>query len=282
MKSLDSVAVGFIGTGMMGGALLEAAAKTVPANRIVVADSAREKAEAIAGTFGCAVAGSNIELADKCDVIFLCVKPHQIPSVAKEIARAFSPEKPLSGKIVVSIAAGVTLAALTEYAGGQSCAARIIRLMPNLPTTAGEGMVALCANGDDGGTKTAVSLVKETLKEAGRVEEIPESLMDAVVAVSGSGPAYAFMFIEALADAGVFLGMPRNQAYSYAAQTLLGAAKLALESGRHPGDLKDAVCSPSGTTIEAVRVLEQRGFRSAVIEAALAAGNKSRNMSGGK
>jgi pyrroline-5-carboxylate reductase len=269
--------VGFIGAGMMGGALLEAAAKTIPAVRIFVTDDVREKAEAAADKFGCAAAASNIGLTEKCDIVFLCVKPAQIPSVAKEISRGLS-----QGKILVSIAAGVTLDALKGYTDGQTGAARIIRLMPNLPATVGEGMIALCAGDDEGGTKAAVSLVKETLKEAGRIEEIPESLMDAVVAVSGSGPAYAFMFIEALADAGVLLGMPRKQAYFYAAQTLLGAAKLALESGRHPGDLKDAVCSPAGTTIEAVRVLEQKGFRSAVVEAAFVAGNKSKIMSGGK
>ncbi|GMO50390.1 MAG: pyrroline-5-carboxylate reductase [Treponemataceae bacterium] len=274
MKPVDSLVAGFIGAGMMGSALIEAAAKTIDGSRITVTDSARTNAEASASKFGCGIAGSNAELAKKSDVIFLCVKPAQIPAVTKEIAHE------LTGKILVSIAAGVSLAELAEHAGAQSGAEEVIRLMPNLPAAVGEGMIALCVRKGGENTAEAVSLVKELLKKAGRIEEIPESLMDAVIAVSGSGPAYAFMFIEALADAGVLLGMPRKQASSYAAQTLLGAAKFALESGRHPGDLKDAVCSPAGTTIEAVRALEQRGFRSAVIEAALAAGNKSKAMTG--
>jgi pyrroline-5-carboxylate reductase len=274
MKPIDSLAAGVIGAGMMGSALLEAAAKTIGGSRIAVTDSARASAEAAALKFGCSIAGSNAELAKRSDVIFLCVKPAQIPSVIKEIAHE------LTGKILVSIAAGVSLAELAEHAGAQSGAEEVIRLMPNLPAAVGEGMIALCVREGGKNTAEAVTLVKELLKKAGRIEEIPESLMDAVIAVSGSGPAYAFMFIEALADAGVLLGMPRKQAYSYAAQTLLGAAKFALESGRHPGDLKDAVCSPAGTTIEAVRALEQKGFRSAVIEAALAAGNKSKAMAG--
>jgi pyrroline-5-carboxylate reductase len=217
-------------------------------------------------------------LVKKSDIVFLAIKPSQIQAVTKEIAQE------LSEKILVSIAAGVTLAALQQYTSllptGFVDITAIIRLMPNLPTTVGQGMIALSAlDASQNQThRDAIELVKELLKEAGKVEEVDEYLMDCVTAISGSGPAYAFMFIEALADAAVRMGMSRTQAYTYAAQTLKGAASLVLESGRHPGDLKDAVCSSAGTTIEAVRVLEKRGFRAAVIEAADAAYRKSMEL----
>ena len=282
MKALDSCTVGFIGAGVMGGALIAASAKVIAGKNILVADISREKTLAICDTFGCTPAAGNIDLARRCDIIFLAVKPAQIPATAKEIAGE------VSGKTVVSIAAGVPLASLKEHlsgpggasSGGALSAAAIIRLMPNLPATVGEGMIALCALGEPPGRERESARVKELLKKAGRVEEIDEHLMDSVTALSGSCPAYAFMFAEALADAAVLLGMPRKDAYTYAAQTLKGAATMLLETGRHPADLKDAVCSPAGTTIEAVRILEQKGFRSAITEAAIAAGEKSARLAG--
>lgn len=145
--------------------------------------------------------------------------------------------------------------------------------MPNLPAIAGESMIALCA-GSDVDLKE-IETVKMLLSKAGKVEQVSENLMDGVTAVSGSGPAYGFMFIEALADAAVSFGIPRKQAYIYAAQTLKGAAETVLVTGRHPAELKDSVCSPAGTTIEAVRVLEEEGFRASIIKAAQAAFEKS-------
>ena len=270
MKTIETCAIGFIGTGIMGSALLAAAAKTIPASKIIAADASRQKLEEAAAQYGCAIAESNSEAAHKSDIIFLAVKPAQITATIQEIAHE------LTGKILVSIAAGVSLAALAESAGDSHPEA-IIRVMPNLPATVGEGMLALAAHKTPGAAG-AVLLVKEALKAAGTVEEVNESLMDCVTGISGSGPAYAFMFIEALADAAVLLGMPRKQAYVYAAQTLKGAASLALHAHKHPGELKDDVCSPAGTTIEAVRVLEQKGFRSAVIEAAIASAKKAGAM----
>ena len=264
---LENHTFGFIGTGVMGNALLAAAVQTIPPAHIIVTDISREKYEAAAARFGCAVCASDSELAQKSDIIVLAVKPAQIPSTIEHIA----PE--LTGKILVSIAAGVPLASLARYTLGCGVVA-IIRIMPNLPATIGEGMLALSSL-DLPCSQHAVALVKEALKAAGVIEEVDESLMDCVTGISGSGPAYACMFIEALADAAVLLGMPRKQAYLYAAQTLKGAASLALQPDTHPAALKDAVCSPAGTTIEAVRVLEAKGFRSAVIEAAIAAAEKS-------
>ena len=148
--------------------------------------------------------------------------------------------------------------------------------MPNLPATVNEGMIALCTKENICAEfKQDVEFVKEILSCAGKVEQVSEKLMDVVTAVSGSGPAYGFMFIEALADAAVLLGMPRNQAYIYASQTLKGAAQMVLETSEHPAKLKDAVCSPGGTTIQAVKSLEEKGFRSAVISAVESAYNKS-------
>ena len=153
---------------------------------------------------------------------------------------------------------------------------KIVRTMPNTPALVGEGMTAACVNPYV--TEEEKDYAQKILESFGKVEIVPEHLIDAVVAVSGSSPAYVFMFIEAMADAAVAEGMPRAQAYQFAAQAVYGSAKMVMETGKHPGELKDMVCSPAGTTIEAVRVLEERGFRSAVIEAMKACADVSRNM----
>jgi pyrroline-5-carboxylate reductase len=192
----------------------------------------------------------------------------------------------MGGKALVSMAAGVTLASIKDYimrSGAEEHPLAVLRIMPNTPVSIGEGMIALSAESairktDTAEPKKAADLVVALLAKGGKVEQVPESLMTCVGAVSGCGPAYGFIFIEALADAAVSLGMPRLQAYIYAAQTLKGAGALCLETGLHPASLKDAVCSPGGSTIEAVRVLEERGFRSAVINAARAAAEKSLAM----
>ena len=203
-------------------------------------------------------------------------------SVLEQIKSSYN-EKLSSNKknlpVMISIMAGLSIEKIEQMscqAGISGGLQNIVRLMPNLPATVNEGMIALC-------TKDKVSLefkqevdfVKEILSCAGKVEQVSEKLMDVVTAVSGSGPAYGFMFIEALADAAVLLGMPRNQAYIYASQTLKGAAQMVLETSEHPAKLKDAVCSPGGTTIQAVKSLEEKGFRSAVISAVESAYNKS-------
>ena len=168
----------------------------------------------------------------------------------------------------MSMAAGLKIASIRE-ACAVADAVQWVRIMPNLPAVVGEAMIGLC------GAAETLEKVKTLLSAAGKVEIVEEKLMDAVTAISGSGPAYCFLFIEALADAAVKLGMNRQQAYIYAAQTLRGAATMQLETGRHPADLKDGVCSPAGTTIAAVEALEQKGFRSAVMAAATAAYNRS-------
>ncbi len=176
-------------------------------------------------------------------------------------------------QIIVTIAPGKTLAWLSETFGRSL---KVIRCMPNTPALVGEGITGVCSN--DLVTAKELEQVCGILRGFGKVEVLPEKLMDVVVAVSGSSPAYVFMFIEAMADAAVADGMPRAQAYQFAAQAVYGSAKMVLETGKHPGELKDMVCSPGGTTIEAVRVLEQKGFRSAVIEAMKACTNKSKGL----
>ena len=155
-----------------------------------------------------------------------------------------------------------------------------IRIMPNIPAIAGQAMIAICADPSEpeAVTEKNVAIVSKLLSHAEQVDQVHEKMMDAVTAISGSGPAYAFMFIEALADAAVRMGMSRRQAYIYASQTLKGAAEMQLMTGSQPGELKDAVCSPAGTTIEAVKVLEDRGFRSAIMNAAEAAYEKAQEL----
>ena len=174
---------------------------------------------------------------------------------------------------MITIAPGKTLSWLEEQFGKR---VKIVRTMPNTPALVGEGMTAACVNQYVTEEEKAYAL--KILNAFGKVELVPEHLIDAVVAVSGSAPAYVFMFIEAMADAAVAEGMPRAQAYEFAAQAVYGSAKMVLETGKHPGELKDMVCSPAGTTIEAVRVLEERGFRSAVMEAMRACANVSRRL----
>lgn len=266
--------VACIGVGMMGGALMRAVVSVVGGQNLVVSDGTPSKAAEFAQATGCQAATSNGETVSAAEVIFLAVKPNMIQTVVQEVAPL------LAGKTVVSMAAGLKLATIREMyrsalstASGPDASVEWVRIMPNLPAVVGEGMVALCGLAET--CSATLSTVEALLAAAGRVEVVEERLMDAVTAISGSGPAYGFIFIEALADAAVKLGMPRQQAYIYAAQTLKGAAAMQLETGRHPADLKDGVCSPAGTTIAAVEALEQKGFRSSIMTAATAAYNRS-------
>jgi len=279
MKKIEEMKIGCIGCGTMGGAVVRAMVKIVKPENLYVTTGHAAKAQKFAGETGVNVADTNLDLAKKCDIIFLAVKPVYVKDVLKEIQSCFTEDK-----IVVSMAAGLNLLTLSNACKASLLSAesdvfvqpQIIRIMPNLPVTYEEGMTGLCAASDV--KEETVAAIIQLLNGSGKVEQVPEKLMDAVTAVSGSGPAYCFMFIEALADAAVRFGMPRKQAYVYAAQTLRGAATMALEDPRSISELKDAVCSPSGTTIEGVISLERHGFRSTVIEGATAAFNKSVEM----
>jgi pyrroline-5-carboxylate reductase len=266
-----------IGSGVMGGALIKAVCKTVDPGRVFVSDADPAKAGLLAETLGCH-AVSNTEAIKAADCVFLAVKPAHIAAVLGELKALGEPTilkeaANNENKLFVSMAAGVTLSALADAAGANT---KLIRIMPNIPALVGEGMIGISPNLNVSAEE--LTAVRDLLGEAGLTEVVPESLMDGVTAVSGSGPAYGFLFIEALADAAVRFGIPREQAIRYAAQTLKGAAAMVLETGRHPGELKDSVCSPAGTTIEAVYSLEQSGFRAAVMAAAEAAWIRSKEL----
>lgn len=261
------IKIGFIGCGNMAGAMIGGILKKklVPAGNIMASAKSRETVEKAEKQFSIATTQNNIEVAEFSDVLVLAVKPVYMEEVVREIA-----DHVREDTIVVTLAPGKTLQWLRDTFGRPI---KIVRTMPNTPALVGEGMTALCP--DDSATDEDLKVVREIFESFGRCEIVKENMMDVVTGVSGSSPAYASLFIEALADAAVHDGMPRKQAYEFAAQTLLGSAKMVLETGKHPGELKDMVCSPGGTTIEAVRVLEEKGFRSAVIEAALACIDKA-------
>ena len=276
------IKIGCIGCGMMGGALIKAIAKKVGGDKILLSDGDVEKAKSLALELGANFVTSNAQIIENCSHIILAVKPGFFSSVLEQIKDSYnniakSEQKNLP--VIISIMAGLSIEKIEQMsiqAGISGGLQNILRLMPNLPATVNEGMIALCTKENvSSEIGQEVEFVKEILSCAGKVEQVSEKLMDVVTAVSGSGPAYGFMFIEALADAAVLLGMPRNQAYIYASQTLKGAAQMVLESCEHPAKLKDAVCSPGGTTIQAVKSLEEKGFRSAVISAVESAYNKS-------
>ncbi|MCF2684086.1 pyrroline-5-carboxylate reductase [Faecalicatena contorta] len=262
--------LGFIGTGNMASAIMGGIIKNqiIPAEEIIGADLFAPGRERAKKQFGINVTDSNKEVVEKAEVIVLSVKPQFYASVIAEIKDEIK-----ENQIIITIAPGKTLAWLGEQFGK---AVKIVRTMPNTPAMVGEGMTAACPN--EHMTEEEIAYVKTLLESFSRVEIIPERLMDVVVSVSGSSPAYVFMMIEAMADAAVSGGMPRPQAYQFAAQAVLGSAKMVLDTGKHPGELKDMVCSPAGTTIEAVRTLEELGFRSAIIEAMKVCEEISKNM----
>ena len=263
-------AAGFIGAGNMGGALAQAALSAVPADRIAVICHTPEHTRAAAARLGCPAGDSNAALAATSRFLFLGVKPGMIGELAAEISSSVSP-----GTVLVSMLAGVSLSRLEELFGADR---PILRIMPNTPASVGAGMIQYCTSNV---TAEEEAEFLKLMAPAGRLDAVPESLIDAASCVSGCGPAWVYQFIEALADGGVACGLPRAKAQEYAAQMVLGSAKLVLESGQHPGALKDAVCSPGGSTIQGVRVLEEKGLRGAVIDAVLAAYDKTKEMGKG-
>lgn len=256
---VETMKLGFIGTGNMASAIMGGIIRNevIPAEEIIGADLFAPGRERVKSQFGIHVTDSNKEVAQKAEVIILSVKPQFYADVIEGIKDVITDRH-----LIITIAPGKTLAWVEEQFGKP---VKIIRTMPNTPAMVGEGMTAVCKNKYV--TEEEMEEALKILGSFGKAEVIPERLMDAVVSVSGSSPAYVFVLIEAMADAAVSGGMPRAQAYKFAAQAVMGSAKMVLETGKHPAELKDMVCSPAGTTIEAVRVLEERGFRSAVIEA---------------
>ena len=262
--------VGFIGAGNMSHAIIGGLLKAelIPAEKIVVSNRSPQKLERFQKEFGITAAKDSKELAKQVDVLVMAVKPNVFDQVAEEILPHLKEEA-----LILSIAAGISIAHMEALFGKDK---KIIRTMPNTPSFVGEGMSALCPNPNV--TAEEVLEVEQLFNSFGKSQVVAESLFHSVIGVAGSSPAYVFMFIEAMADGAVSFGMPRDQAYAFASQAVYGAAKLVMESGKHPGELKDMVCSPGGTTIEAVTALEKNGFRGAILEGIKACVMKSKKM----
>lgn len=261
--------MGFIGMGNMGYAILKGLLKEYNKGDLIFTDANEARMRAVSEETGVPFARDNVSCASLCDYLVLAVKPQYYDPVLEEIKDQITPEQ-----IIISIAPGVTIDQLKEKLGSDR---RIVRAMPNTPALVGEGMTGVCYDAalfDD----KEKDVIRRFFESFGKMRLVEERLINAVVCVSGSSPAYVYMFIEALADSAVKYGLPRDVAYEMAAQTLIGSAKMVLETGEHPGTLKDRVCSPGGTTIAAVSALEECGFRSAVIKAADACYAKCGNL----
>lgn len=263
--------LGFIGLGNMATAIIGGILQKglVESQNVIGFDKLDTAKENIKTKFNIQIAEGNREVAEQADILFLAVKPIFLGDVINEIHEAVRPET-----LIVSIAAGRDLKFLSDAFARPEC--KIIRCMPNTPALVLEGCTGVCAG--ENVTEGELNRVLELLRAFGIASVVPERLMDVVVGVSGSSPAYVFMFIEAMADEAVAEGMSRNQAYEFAAQAVLGSARMVLETGMHPGELKDMVCSPGGTTIQAVKVLEEKGMRAAIMDAMEACIEKSKNM----
>ncbi len=268
--------IGFIGLGNMAAAMIGGMLGTgaFHAEEIVGSARTQETADRIRRQYGIAAGTDNRETAGQADVLILAVKPVFMPEVIAEVRDLVDGERTL----VISIAAGRSIDWIEKEFGKTL---RIIRCMPNTPAMVGEGCTCVCLKetfSDRCVYDNDRELALRIMNSFGKASILPERLMDAFIGVAGRAPAYVFLFIEAMADAAVMAGMPRKQAYEFASQSVLGSAKMVLETGRHPGELKDMVCSPAGTTIEAVRVLEEKGMRAAVIDAIQACVDKAGNM----
>jgi pyrroline-5-carboxylate reductase len=262
--------IGFLGAGKMATALAKGFlhAQLVQPGQLFAADPAPAAREHFAAATAAHTCASNLETAQAASILILATKPDQVAAALAEIAAAFTPSH-----LLISIAAGVPLARLEA---ALPIGARVIRVMPNTPALVGAGAAALALGKH--ATPADGQLAQQLLSAVGLALTVKESLLDAVTGLSGSGPAYVYQFIEALSDGGVAAGLPRDVATRLAAQTVLGSAKMVLETGQHPGALKDQVTSPGGTTIEGVHELEKGGLRATVISAVRAAALKSKQL----
>ena len=266
--------IGFIGFGVMAQAMTGGiiSSKLIEAKNLIVSDPLENNLAIARNKFRINAVSDNIEVAKCSDILFLSVKPYKYSEVIDNIKAHVKDDV-----IIITIAAGIPIDFIQK---AFNKAIKVVRTMPNTPALVGEGMSALCPSNML--TKEELQDVIKIFESFGKAEIIEEKLMDAIPAISGSSPAYVFMFIEALADGGVLSGIPRDKAYKLAAQAVLGAAKMVLETGEHPGVLKDRVCTPGGTTIEAVYTLEKNNFRGSIISAMESCTQKTINMSKGK
>ncbi len=261
---------GFIGTGNMGGALARAARRKLDGSQLLLANRTPEKAEALARELGCAAVDSH-QAAARAQYIFLGVKPQMMEGLLAELAPVLAARQ--DRFVLVTMAAGLTMERIGQMAGGSY---PVIRIMPNTPCAVGAGVVLYDANALV--TPEELTFFTDSMSGAGVLDRLDEHLIDAGSAVAGCGPAYVSLFIEALADGGVAAGLPRAKSLLYAAQMVEGSARLLLESGQHPGQMKDAVCSPGGSTIVGVRALERGGLRAAVIDAVISATERNQQL----
>jgi pyrroline-5-carboxylate reductase len=269
---MSDVTVGFIGAGKMATALAKGLIESgfVAPTGVIASDVAASAREQFAHVTGATTTASNREVLGRSEVIVLAVKPQVIGALIEEILDEIEPRH-----LLVSIAAGIPLSALESTLGDR----RVVRVMPNTPALVGAGAAGFCRGRH--ATWSDAELVSRMLSTVGIALEVSEPMLDTVTGLSGSGPAYAFEIIEALSDGGVLMGLPRASATQLAAQTLLGAARMVLETGEHPGQLKDAVTSPGGTTIAGLHVLEQGGLRGLLMSAVRAATERSRQLAQG-
>lgn len=256
---------GFIGCGNMGGAIARALSKST--KDILVSDPS-DKARELAAELGC-THGSNQQVVQQCDRIFLAVKPQMMEKVLSPLASTLAEKKPL----LITIAAGLEIQKILDFVGAKL---PVIRLMPNTPVSVGKGMILYCHN--ELLREETVADFLTDMQYAGTLDKLEEKLIDVASALSGSGPAYMYVFLEAMADGAVACGLPRQKAITYAAATMEGAAQMLMASGKHPGELKDAVCSPGGSTIVGIQALEEKGFRGAVIDCIISAYQKNLDL----
>lgn len=256
---------GFIGCGNMGGAIANALTKTT--TDFMITDRSG-KAQELARCLGCSY-GENKTVAANCERIFLAVKPQMMAGVLAPLQDILAETKPL----LITMAAGLEMRKIQELAG---CELPVIRIMPNTPVAVGNGMTLYCCN--DLVTQDILEDFLADMKYTGQLDSLPEHLIDSAGVVSGCGPAYMYMFVEALADGAVACGVPRAKAMEYAAATLVGAGQMLLQTGLHPGQLKDAVCSPAGSTIAGLNVLEENAFRGTVIDCVKAAYKRNQEL----
>lgn len=262
--------IGFIGAGKMAQAMIEGIliSKIIPKENIIASAKTEGTLEKIKSNYQIRTTHDNQEVARFADILILAVKPDQHTNVIQEIKNDIHPEC-----TIITIAAGITMNVIEKEFGFN---VKVVRTMPNTPSLVGEGMNAICSN--DRLSEDEVLVVERLFQTFGKTERLDERLMDAVPAISGSSPAYVYMMIEAMADGGVKQGIPRDKAYRLAAQAVLGAAKMVLETDKHPGELKDNVCTPGGATIEAVAELEKRQFRGSILAAMESCTRKAKSL----
>lgn len=268
-SGMNNKKIGFIGTGKMGEALIKGilAAKLIPPSGIHASDADFAKLQALEKEYKINICRDNCAAVINSDIMIIAVKPQIVPAVLDEIKNS------VKNQLIISIAAGVPL---ETFENALPRGTKVVRVMPNIAATVKAAATAISPG--SAASKEDLSIVSEIFNSIGRTVILPEHLMDAVTGLSGSGPAYIFMIIEALADGGVYSGLDRNTAKLLAAQTVLGAAKMVLEDGSHTGELKDMVTSPGGTTIRGIRVMEERGVRIAMMDAVIAACERSKEL----